>query len=117
MAASAGSPTCVSFWCCHDAARLDVAFLALLGAAEPAEVGPLTDRTYRSPPLRTTHMVTGSRRLSSRRSEAVCSSSASPILVSSSLVHSLMRLLRYPSGVMPSRRRQVSASFRDGRAP
>src|SRR5579862_1553304 len=51
---------------------------------------PLTERTYRSSPCRTTHTVTGSRSVPSRRTDASSSSSADSIRLSSSCVHALI---------------------------
>src|SRR4051812_15950257 len=51
---------------------------------------PLTERTYRSSSWRTTQIVTGFRKLPLLRTEARFSSSAVPILLSSSLVHALI---------------------------
>src|SRR5207247_885127 len=57
------------------------------------EARPLTERTYRSSASRTTHIVTGSRRVPSGRTDASFNSSAAPILSSSSLVHVVISLV------------------------
>jgi hypothetical protein len=46
-----------------DAPGLDVALVTLLNALYQAESGPLTERTYRSSPWRTTQIVLGRRRV------------------------------------------------------
>src|SRR5262249_33469800 len=49
-------------------------------------------------PWRTTQIVTGFRNVPSRRTDAICSSSALPILSSSSLVHVLIATAGKPAG-------------------
>src|SRR5215470_6500437 len=65
-----------------------------------AAVRPFTERTKRSSPWRTTQTVTGVRREPSCRSGAICSSSAAPILLSSSLVHAIVAAIGTPPSVM-----------------
>ena len=71
-----------------DATSLDVALVAQLSTAKPRGSAPVTGSDVeRSSPWRTTQIVTGFRNVPSRRTDAICSSSALPILSSSSLVH------------------------------
>ena len=73
-----------------DAPGLDVAFVPLLGAAEPGGTGPVDGSDIEAIAVADDPDRSRAPSVPSRRSEAICSSSAAPILVSSSLVQVVM---------------------------
>jgi len=73
-----------------DAPGSDPTLAGRQGVLEPRAGSPLTDRMQSSPPARTTQIVTKGRRVPSGRRDAMASSSASPMMASSSLVHEVI---------------------------
>lgn len=72
----------------------------------------LTERTYRPPPMHTTQMVTDLRSMPLLRSEAICNSSAVPILLSSSLVQVVMSTHAYYSNILHGKDQGANLSLK-----